>query len=187
VTTTVRTSPIALAAWFAVALGIVWLVGLGGGFYGIYGSELRAISVVLAAIAIGTWGVAALRDPSWRPRSAIWPALAVPVAAFAVTTLTSERPRISAEYLAYAVVLAALYLLLRALLARATFQDRITGFSVILALGIGIVYVVASVGRWIDWWEVVSAQPVGMHPRKPGTYHRSVVGNLSMTATAWRS
>ena len=131
--------------------------GIGGGFYGIYGSELRVISVVMAAIALGAWGVAALRDPSWRPRSAIWPALAVPLAAFAVTTLTSERQRISAEYLAYAVVLAALYLLLRALLARAAFRDRITGFSVILALGIGIAYVVACVGRWIDWWEVVGA------------------------------
>jgi len=26
-----------------------------------------------------------------------------------------------------------------------------------------------------------------LDPRKPGTYHRSVVGNLSMTASTWRS
>ena len=157
VTATRRPSPAAIGAWLAVALGIVWLVALGGGFYGIYGSALRVVSVVLAAIALGAWGVAALREPSWRPRSAIWPALAVPLAAFAVTTLTSERPRISAEYLAYTIVLAALYLLLRALLAHAAFRDRITGLSVILALGIGIAYVVACVGRWIDWWDAVGA------------------------------
>ena len=179
-TTAVRPSPIALAAWFAVALGIVWLVGLGGGFYGIYGSELRVISVVLAAIAFGAWGVAALRNPSWRPRSAIWPALAVPVAAFAVTTLTSERQRISVEYLAYAVVLAALYLLLRALLARPTFRDRIAGLSVILALGIGVAYVVACVGRWIDWWDAVGAFRVP--PLRP--YFESLTyGNPSAVMT----
>jgi hypothetical protein len=112
-----RPAPVVLAAWFAVALGIVWLVALGGGFYGIYGSALRVVSVVMAAIALAARGVATLREPSWRPRSTIWPALAVPLAAFALATLTSERPRMSVECLAYTVVLATLYLLLRTLLA----------------------------------------------------------------------
>ena len=134
----------------------------------------------MAAAALAAWGVAAIRNPGWRPRSAIWPALAVPLAAFAVTTLTSERPRISAEYLAYSVVLAALYLLLRALLAHAAFRDRITGLSVILALGIGIAYVVACVGRWIDWWEVVGALRVP--PLRP--YFESLTyGNPSAVMT----
>ena len=175
-----RPAPVVLAAWAAVALGIVWLLALGGGFYGIYAAELRFFSVAMAAVALAAWGVAAIRNPGWRPRSAIWPALAVPLAAFAVTTLTSERPRISAEYLAYSVVLAALYLLLRALLAHAAFRDRITGLSVILALGIGIAYVVACVGRWIDWWEVVGALRVP--PLRP--YFESLTyGNPSAVMT----
>jgi len=92
-----RPAPVALAAWAAVALGTVWLVALGGGFYGIYAAELRLVSVALTGVAVVAWVVAAIRDPSWRPRSAIWPARAAPLAAFSVTTLVSERPRISVE------------------------------------------------------------------------------------------
>ena len=90
-----RASPLVLAAWAAVGLGMLWLVALGGGFYGIYASELRLVSVALTVVAIVAWAVAAIRDPSWRPRSAIWPALAAPLAAFAVSTTLSQRPRVS--------------------------------------------------------------------------------------------
>jgi hypothetical protein len=134
----------------------------------------------MAAIALAAWGVAALRDPSWRPRSAILPALAVPVAAFAVSTLTSERPRISAEYLAYTVVLAALYLLLRALLARATFRDRITGLSVLLALAVGVAFVVACVAHWLTWWDAVGA--LRLPPLRP-YFESHTYGNPSAVMT----
>jgi O-antigen ligase len=180
VTDTVRPSPISFAAWVAVALGIVWLIALGGGFYGIYAAELRLVSVVMTAAALAAWAVVAIRDPSWRPRSAIWPALAVPLAAFAVTTALSERPRISVEYLAYSVLLAALYLLLRALLAHAAFRDRITGLTVLLAFGMGIAYVVACVGHWIDWWDAVGALRVP--PLRP-LFESLTYGNPSAIMT----
>jgi len=187
VTETVRPSSISLAAWVAVALGIVWLIALGGGFYGIYASELRLVSVVMTAAALVAWAVAAIRDSSWRPRSAIWPALAVPLAAFAITTALSERPRISVEYLAYSILLAALYLLFRALLAHAAFRDRISGISVLLALGIGIAYVAACWGHWIDWWDAVGAMRIPpLRPYSEGlTYgNPSAVLTMSVLLTA---
>ncbi|HSW42532.1 MAG TPA: O-antigen ligase family protein [Patescibacteria group bacterium] len=179
-TATPRTSPIALAAWFAVALGTAWLVGIGGGFYGIYVSELRVISVAMAAIALGAWGVAAVRNPSWRPRSAIWPAIAVSLAAFAVTTLTSERPSVSAEYLAYATLLAALYLLLRALMAHIAFRNRIAGLSVLLALGVGVAFMAACAGHWIDWWGIVGT--IRVPPLRP-YFEGLTYGNPSAVMT----
>ena len=134
-----------LAVWAAVGLGMLWLVALGGGFYGIYAPELRLVSVAMTAGAIVAWAVAAIRDPSWRPRSAIWPALAVPLAAFAISTVFSQRPRISVEYLGYTVLLVALYLLLRTLLAHAAFRDRVSSLAIPLAAGLGVVYL--AVGR----------------------------------------
>lgn len=175
-----RSSPMTIIAWIAIALGIVWLVALGGGFYGIYGSELRVVSVVLAAVALATWGVVAVRRPSWRPRSAISPAFALPLAAFALTTLTSERPRVSVEYLGYAVVLVALYLLLRALMAHPGFRDRVSGFTVPLALGIGIAFVAACVGHWVDWWSAIGA--VRVPPLRP-FFESLTYGNPSAVMT----
>jgi len=78
------------------------------------------------------------------------------------------------------VILAALYLLLRALLAHATFRDRIAGLSALLALGIGVAFVAACVGRWVDWWEVVGA--LRLPPLRP--YSESLTyGNPSAVMT----
>ena len=154
--TSPRTPPLVLAAWAAMTMGIVWLMEIGG-VYGIYLWQARLISVALAALAIAAWGVVAIRSPDWRPRSAIWPALALPLGAFAISTLFSQRPRISVEYLGYTILLVALYLLLRALLAHPAFRDRITGLTVPLALLLGVAYLAASAGHWIDWWNAVGA------------------------------
>ena len=152
--TSPRTPPLVLAAWAAMTMGIVWLMEIGG-VYGIYLWQARLISVALAALAIAAWGVVAIRSPDWRPRSAIWPALALPLGAFAISTLFSQRPRISVEYLGYTILLVALYLLLRALLAHPAFRDRITGLTVPLALLLGVAYLATSAGHWLDWWSAV--------------------------------
>lgn len=152
-----RSSPLIVVTWAAVGLGMLWLVALGGGFYGIYSPELRLVSVLIAAAAFVAWAVAAIRYPSWRPCSSIWPALALPLAAFAVSTGFSQRPRISVEYLGYAVLLVALYLLLRALLAHVALRDRVASLAIPLAAGLGVVYLAAVLGRWVDWWGAVGA------------------------------
>jgi len=151
-----RSAPIVVVVWAAVGMGMVWLVELGG-VYGIYVWEARLVSIALTAVAVVAWVVAAIRDPSWRPRSAIWPALAAPLAAFAISTAVSQRPRVSVEYLGYTVLLVALYLLLRALLAHAAFRDRVSSLVIPLAAVLGAVYLLAVAGRWIDWWGVVGA------------------------------
>jgi tetratricopeptide (TPR) repeat protein len=55
------------------------------------------------------------------------------------------------------VLLVALYLLLRTLLAHAEFRDRVSSLAVPLAAGIGAIYLWANAGRWIDWWGAIGA------------------------------
>ena len=182
-----RTSASTQIAFAAVLAATAWLVIFGGSFLGIYVAELRLASVVMTAVALATWGLVTFRHPSWRPRSAIWPALAAPVAAFAVSTLLSERPRISAEYFGYTVLLVALYLLLRALLAHASLRDRVAAMAVPFAMAIGIVYVVVCFRHWITWWDLVGAFRVPpLRPLFEGfTYgNPSAVMTMSVLLTA---
>ena len=145
-----------LVAWAAVAVGMVWLVEIGG-VYGIYIPAARLVSVAMAAAAVAIWAVVAIRIPDWRPRSAIWPALALPLGAFAVSTVLSQRFRVSVEYLGYTVLLVAMYLLLRALLFHAAFRDRITSLLIPLAVGLDAIFILACLGHWMDWWNAVGA------------------------------
>ena len=116
--------PVRVLAWLAIILLTLWLVFFGGGWQGIYTSSLRLTSVALAAAALATWAVVARSHPEWRPRSALTPAIAVALTSLTVSTLLSRFPRISVEYLGYAIVLSALYLLLVRVL---TNRARIAG------------------------------------------------------------
>jgi len=175
-----RSAPLVFVVWAVVALGAVWVAAPGGGAGGIYDSGRRLVSVALTAVAIVAWMVAAIRDPSWRPRSAIWPALAVPLAAFAVSTALSQRPRISVEYLGYTVLLVALYLMLRALLAHAAFRDRVSSLAIPLAASLGAAYLLVVAGLWIDWWGAVGA--FRLPPLRP-SFEGLTYGNPSAVLT----
>ncbi len=74
-------------------------------------------SVALAAMTCGMGRSLPGGSPEWRPRSALLPAIGVALASLAASTALSRFPRQSVEYLGYAVILAALYLLLVRILA----------------------------------------------------------------------
>jgi O-antigen ligase/tetratricopeptide (TPR) repeat protein len=155
-----------MLAWFGVAAGAVYLIYVGGGWWGIYSPYLRVATMLLAAIVLGAWVVVARRDPSWKPRSVMWPAIAACLGSLAISTLFSRIPRVSIEYLAYAVVLAALYLLLVRLFARPFFRRRLATLATMLF----VVSTVAFLGQvllgWIRWWELAGG--LGIPPLRPG-------------------
>ena len=106
------------AAWLAIVLLTAYFMFIGGSTTGLLFPHVRLFSVVLLAGLLVAWVVAARRDPTLAPRSAIWPALLVGLVAFAISTLLSAIPRVSVEYLAYAVLLVLLYLLLVRIVAK---------------------------------------------------------------------
>ncbi len=79
---------------------MAYLVFVGGSWAGIYVTEIRSASIVLIAIALAGWGVAAIRAPAWLPASKLMPALLAALLAFGIGVAFSRFPRLGLEYLA---------------------------------------------------------------------------------------
>ncbi|MCI0345805.1 MAG: O-antigen ligase family protein, partial [Chloroflexi bacterium] len=169
-----------LGAWAALALGTSYLVFIGGGWQGIYTSALRSISTVIVAIAVSVWFAVAWRRPAWRPKSIFLPAIAACLVSVAVTTARSRHPRLGIEYVADAVVLAALYLLLVRILAQPWFRARMATLATALGFVIGALYVALTVGHWLTWWGFVGR--ITVPPLRPN-FESLTFGNPAAVMT----
>jgi O-antigen ligase/tetratricopeptide (TPR) repeat protein len=149
----------------AVLLLTCYLVLVGGSWFGLYLSSLRTTSVVLAAMTLAVWGIVAWRSPEWRPRSALLPAIGVALASLAASTVVSRFPRQSVEYLAYAVILAALYLLLVRILADPFLRGRMGSAAVVLCAALSLAFVWLTVSHWLGMWALVGR--VTVPPLRP--------------------
>jgi O-antigen ligase len=170
-------------AWAAIVLLATYLTFIGGGWLGIYDAPLRVVTMLAASALVIAWGWVALRSPAWRPDSVLMPAIVASIASLAISTVFSRDPRVSLEYLGYAVVLAFLYLLLVRLMAHPFFVRRLavlgaTYFVVISTLFLGLV-----IAHWLDWWQLVGH--VGVPPLRPnfeGLTYFNPSAVLTMTA-----
>ena len=140
-----------------IALGTAYAFFIGGAPAGTGLAQLRLISVVIIGVAIAAWTIAASRDPRWRPRSVFLPALAASVLAMTIATATSRSPRVSVEYLVFAVLLAALYLLLVRLIARPYFRERILVVAAGSALFVTLGFLGAIAVLWIQFWSLIGS------------------------------
>jgi O-antigen ligase len=147
-----RPSVVALVGWIAFVGMLVYIIFIGGGYSGILLGTLRFASLVFVAMGLGVWALLAWRKPQWRPRTAIWPALALPFAALLLTSLTSANPRLGLEYVAWAILLVALYLLLARILALPMARARIGGVAALLGFVVGIAYLAVAISGWLEWW-----------------------------------
>ncbi len=141
--------------WLALVLLITYLVFFGGGWFGLYVSQIRIASLVLLVALFGVWVVAAWRHLAWRPRSVLMPAIVAILFALAASTLVSRYPRQSVEYLGFAVILAGLYLLLVRILADPFLRPRMGGLAVAFTAVLGGAFAIANVTHWIEWWGLV--------------------------------
>jgi tetratricopeptide (TPR) repeat protein len=155
-----------MLAWAGVAAGAVYLIYVGGGWWGIYSPYLRIATMVLAAITLGVWAIVMRRNAAWRPRSVMLPAIAACLGSLAISTIFSRVPRVSLEYLGYAVVLAALYLLLVRLFASDFFRRRIATLATMLFVVSTVAFLGQVVAGWFRWWELAGG--FGIPPLRPG-------------------
>ncbi len=169
-----------MAAWAAVVVLSIYLILLGGGFPGIYSAWLRSASTLLIGVILLVWLIVAWRRPSWRPRTAIWPAFVAALAAFAIGIALAPSPRLGLDYLAYAVLLTCLYLLLVRLWADRFFQRRLGPLAVGLTLLICTLYIAAVASHWATFWSLVGA--VVTPPLRPG-FEGLTLGNPSAVMT----
>ncbi len=143
-------------AWrgILIAVGFALVILLGGGAAVFYAGA-RLLDVVIATLAILVWTVIAIRNPAWRPRTAMWPALVLVVAAFAVSTLFSRIPRWGAEFTGYTLLLSVLYALLVTACRDAILRARLLAAVPILCASIVVAYLALV---WMDWqrfWQVL--------------------------------
>jgi tetratricopeptide (TPR) repeat protein len=169
-----------LAVWIVVLLLALYLVFVGGGWQGIYTAAIRQVTVALAGLGLGVWAIVALRRPAWRPRSVLLPAVVACLGSLAVSTATSRYPRFGVEYVGYALLLAALYLLLVRLFADPFFRARLGALVVSLCGAISFVYVVLVLRHWIDWWGLVGR--ITVPPLRPD-FESLVWGNPAAVLT----
>jgi len=156
-----------VVAWFLIVLGVIYLTALGGGgFFGLYSVALRTVSVVTLTVALAVWLVLGWRNPFWRPASSMALALALSVLALAIALLFSERPRLGADYLAYAVLLTGAYLLLQRLFAHPFFGPRLGALAVLLGYALCFVFILRVFSHWTYFWGLVGRLTVP--PLRPG-------------------
>ena len=148
-----------------VVVGVTYLVFFAGGYFGIYDVRVRISSLVIVGVVMAVFLIAAMRSSHWFPRSRLWPALAIGIGVLAIDTVFSRNPRISLDFLAYGVILAALYLLLRAMLARDDLRPRLGAAMVILAFALDAAYLAAVISDWTTWWGVLGR--IAVPPLRP--------------------
>ena len=167
-------------AWVAMALLATYLIFAGGNWWGIYTPPLRIVTMACAAGLLGAWAVIAWRRPAWRPRSVMFPAVAACLASLAISTAFSRSPRISLEYLGYAIVLAALYLLLVRLFADPFFRQRLPVLALMLLAVIVGAFLVRVALTWVEWWSLLGH--ISMPPLRPN-FEGLTFGNPSAVLT----
>jgi O-antigen ligase len=166
--------------WVGLATAAAYAVFIGGSWFGIYDSSLRFATVVLAAVVLAGWAVVGYRSPEWRPRSVLLPAIIACVGSLAISTVFSRFPGVSVEYLAYAVVLAALYLLLVQLLARDFFRGRLVGLCGALFFATVGAYLALTISDWVQWLHVLGHFTIP--PLRP-EFESLTLGNPSAVLT----
>lgn len=155
-----------MMAWVGVALGAVYLIYIGGAWWGIYASGLRVATMLIAALTLATWAWVAYRNPAWRPKSVMLPAILACLGSLAISTVFSRVPRVSLEYLGYAIVLAALYLLLVRLFAEPFFRRRLAVLATLLFVVTIVAFLVRVGLYWAHWWDLLGR--VALPPLRPG-------------------
>jgi O-antigen ligase len=149
-----------LIAWAVMAALATYLLFFGGAWLGLYISDLRIVTVAAAAGLLVAWAVIARSNPAWRPRSVLLPAIFAALGSLAISTVSSRFPRVSLEYLGYAVVLAALYLLLVRLMADPFFRQRLIALASVLFVAVVAGYAFLVVRHWVDWWSATGSLTV---------------------------
>ena len=155
-----------IRVWPIPAIGMAYLVLVGGSEAAADGTGFRLLNLLLLAVTFGAWAYAARHDPRWRPASVLWPALAVVILALAVTTYASRNGRLSQDVLAHVVILAGLYLLVRQLMTDDRPRRLLAATVTLLAGVVSGLYLLTVLVRWVGWWLAVGAP--ALPPLGPG-------------------
>lgn len=135
-----------------VTAGFTLVVFGSGSWAGTYYSNLRIYAVVAALVGLLAWLLMALRRPELRPASGLMGALAAALAAFGIAELQAWNPRLGLDFLGYAVLLTALYLLLVRLWAAPVGWATLAVLAAVTCAVGGLAHIWATVSAWMALW-----------------------------------
>jgi hypothetical protein len=164
----------------AITAGALFTVLIAGGSGMLEVDLYRLVYDGMAVVAIVTWLLLAAFRRDWLPSSRLLPAIGACLAVFAIATATSRNPRLSAEMLAYAFLLAELYLLLVALMRQPRLRAHFERLALVLCLLVCVLYLQQVLGAWKAWWGAVGHPTIP--PLRPG-YLGLTLGSPNPIAT----
>lgn len=150
--------------WALIALALTDLVMFSGASNYLASPQSRILNQVLI-LAVGV----AAAILAWRGRLDVRSPLVLPgvavIAATALAAVTSQRPEASREALAFVLVAAPSYLVIRAVLAEPWLRARVDGLIVIGGFLFTAAYLVHALTQWVVFWSVVGP---AIPPLRPG-------------------
>lgn len=159
-------SRLAFVGWLGFSVLLFYAVAIGGGWLGMYLGPVRVLNLAIVVVGLVVWLVVAWRRPAWRPTTAIWPAFAAPLVAFGLSISFSSHQRIGFDFMAYALLLTALYLLLVRIMTLPYARARIGGLLAAITFVLASAYIIWSFLLWMEWWELLGE--LRMPPLRPG-------------------
>jgi O-antigen ligase len=142
-----------LAVGGAVATAYALLIGGTPG--GVLLPSLALLDIAIVAAALAIWAIVAFGRPDWRPGSVLLPGLIACLGSMGISTALSRSPRVSADSLAYAVMLVGLYLLLVRLMAQRQIRQRIVAVAAITGAAVSVAYIGTVFAKWGEFWGLV--------------------------------
>ena len=152
-----RLSLAAALALLGVALGATLLVLGLGSWPGTYYSLIRVVSIVVAFAGIVIWLGVALVRPAHRPSSGLMGAFAAALFAFAISAFNAPNVRLAIDFLGYAVLLTALYLLFVRVWTSRAIALRLEVLLAFACLVSGVLFIAAMVNLWATMWSAIGA------------------------------
>ena len=135
-----------------VAIGATILVLGLGSWAGTYYGLIRVASIVVALVGLVAWLVVAIVRPEHRPASGLAGAFAAALFAFAISAWNAPNVRYAVDFLGYAVLLTALYLLFVRVWTSRAVALRLEVLLAGACLAGGVLFIAATVGVWVDIW-----------------------------------
>ena len=142
--------------WAAVLPLLLYLTLTGAGATpGIFVTPFRLVSLVILGLVFSAWTILAWTHPGARPRTTLMLPIGLALLAMGISTVASADIRAGAEFLAYAVALTGLYLLLVIVMGRPALARRIVVVLAGATLTLAVAYIIFVVASWTEWWNLV--------------------------------
>jgi O-antigen ligase/tetratricopeptide (TPR) repeat protein len=167
-------------AWAVLALTGIYLVTAGGTYPAIASVQAAIVIQMMAVAILGGWLVLAILRPSWRPTTPLMVPVGIVVAAWCLSALFSQRPRLSLEPTLAGLGFAFAFLFLTRLLADPWFRQRAASLMILGTVLVSCGYIVQVVALWIEWWALVGR--VALPPLRPA-FASLVLGSPNLVAT----